>query len=405
MLDRPDTLLLGSAARKAGKTAFAVRVIRRLAPKHEVFGVKITPLPEEGDSPLPRGKSESAEAVCAGPWRIDEETAADERTDTGRMILAGARKAFWLRARRDRLAEAAAALWERIPAGACVVAEGGSLRRVLKPGLFVLLRGLEDGDIKPSYRELLPLADRLGVFDGREWDFPPEDCRFVDGVWRIRPRASAVILAGGDSRRMGRDKALLEFEGRPLISVIASRLKELFDDVIVGANRPGDYGFLGLPVVPDREPGMGPLMGIASCLERTAEDLAFVTACDIPYLDLGFAAEMLALADGYDLVLPRSGPDAYEPLFAVYRTSVVPAALDLLASGRRSILDLRDRVRVRVVPLPASVRLSNLNTVEDYRSLCGEAAGARAGRDPHQVLIRPTSNNGSPLLAGGVLMM
>ncbi len=369
MLDRPDTLLLGSAARKAGKTAFAVRVIRRLAPRRDIVGVKLTPLPEEGDSPLSHGKSESAEAGCAGPWRIDEETSADERTDTGRMILAGAGKAFWLRARRERLAEAAAALWERIPAGSCVVAEGGSLRRVLKPGLFVLLRGLDGGDIKDSYRELLPLADGLGVFNGREWDFPPEACRFVDGAWMIRPQASAVILAGGDSRRMGRDKALLEFEGRPLISVIASRLEELFDDIVVGANRPGDYGFLGLPVVPDREPGLGPLMGIASCLERTAEDLAFVTACDIPFLDLGFAAEMLARADGYDMVLPCSGPDAYEPLFAVYRTSVVPAALDLLKAGRRSILDLRGRVRIRKVPLPASLRLVNINTAEEYLAL------------------------------------
>lgn len=377
MLDRPDTLLIGSAARKAGKTAFAVRVIRRLAPRLEVVGVKLTPLPDEGGFPLPHGGPESTKAGFTGPWRIDEETSADERTDTGRMILAGARKAFWLRARRELLAEAAAALWERIPAGACVVAEGGSLRRVLKPGLFVLLRRLEGGDIKDSYRELLPLADRHGIFDGREWDIPPEDCRFIDGRWRLRPPASAVILAGGDSRRMGRDKALLEFEGRPLIAVIAERLKELFDEVVIGANRLDDYAFLGLPVVQDREPGLGPLMGIASCLDRVANDLAFVTACDIPFLDLGFAADLVEAAEGADLVLPQSGPEAYEPLFAVYRTSVIPAALDLLASGRRSILDLRDRVRVRVMPLPASIRLSNLNTIEDYRSL-----GAGSSRGP-----------------------
>ena len=369
MLDRPDTLLLGSAARKAGKTAFAVRVIRRLAARRDVVGVKLTPLPEEGDSPLPHGKSASVEAGCAGPWQIDEETSADERTDTGRMILAGARKAFWLRARRERLAEAAAALWERIPAGCCIVAEGGSLRRVLKPGLFVLVRRLDVGDIQDSYRELLPLADRLDVFNGRAWDFPPEDCRFVDGAWMIRPQASAVILAGGDSRRMGRDKALLEFEGRPLISIIASRLEELFDDIVIGANRPGDYAFLGRPVVPDREPGLGPLMGIASCLERTAEDLAFVTACDIPFLDLSFAADMLARAEGYDMVIPRSGLDAYEPLFAVYRKTVMAPALAILAAGGRRIVDLLGRVRAAVVPLPDSARIRNINTIEEYLAL------------------------------------
>jgi molybdopterin-guanine dinucleotide biosynthesis protein A len=369
MLDRPDTLIIGSAARKAGKTAFAVRVIRRLAARREVIAVKITPLPERGGPPFTHDGCDASEPGCAEPWRIDEEAAGNDRTDTGRMLSAGARKAFWVRARRERLEEAAAELWRRIPPGACVVAEGGSLRRSMKPGLFVLLREPGGEDVKNSYRELLPLADRIGLFDGREWDFPPEDCRFIDGLWRIRPPASAIILAGGGSRRMGRDKALLDFGGRPLIEGIASRLKELFDEIVIGANRPGDYAFLGLPVVPDREPGLGPLMGIASCLERTAEDLAFVTACDIPFLDLGFAAEMLARADGYDMVLPRSGPDAYEPLFAVYRKSVIAPALEILAAGGRRIVDLLGRVRSAVVspPNPAGVR--NINTIEDYLAL------------------------------------
>ncbi len=369
MLDRPDTLLIGSAARKAGKTSFAARIIRRCADRREVVGVKLTPLPEPGEPLDGAPRFPVSEGEPCEPFLIDEERTPSQETDTGRMRLAGAQKVYWLRARRDRLEAAAAELWARIPAGTCVVAEGGSLRRTLKPGLFVLLRGADAADVKDSFLELLPSADRVGHFDGRDGDLSPESCRFIDGVWCLRPPASAVVLAGGDSRRMGRDKALLDVEGRPLIARIVDRLEDLFDEIVIGAARSGDYGVLGRTVIADREPGQGPLMGLASCLERISNDLALVMACDIPRPDLRFAASLLDQAEGYDMVLPRSGDSLHEPLFAVYRRSVLPAAWSLLAAGERSILKLLDRVRVRSVPLPAEVRLDNINTLDDYLAL------------------------------------
>jgi molybdopterin-guanine dinucleotide biosynthesis protein A len=369
MIDRPDTLIIGSAARKAGKTAFAARVIHRLSLRLDVVGVKITPL---SGKDAPQGRPDPIDDPnhdFDGLFRIDEEDRPSDDTDTGRMLQAGARRAFWLRFHPGGLEQAAAALWARIPTGSCIVAEGGSLRQILKPGLFILLREPGHPEMKESFRDLLPLAHRVGLFNGREWDFPPEDCRFVDGAWMIRPRASAIILAGGDSRRMGRDKALLELDGKPLITRIAGRLAELFDEIVIGANRPADYAFLGRPIIPDREPGLGPLMGIASCLDRITNDLAFVTACDIPSIDLRFVASMLEQAEGCDWVLPQSGPDAYEPLFAVYRKTAITPMLEILAGGGRSILELLDRVRVQRIPLPDSARIHNINTVEDFRAL------------------------------------
>jgi molybdenum cofactor guanylyltransferase len=367
MINRPDTLIIGSAARKAGKTAFSCRVIRNQAALREVIGIKVTPV-HGPDEPCPRPDGGCGECRdVPGRFRIHEERRASPASDTGRMLLAGARKAYWLQFRREHLEEAVAALWARIPADACVVAEGNSARRAIEPGLFVLLRERDNPEMKESFRELLPMAHRVGLFDGTEWDFPPEDCRFIDGGWMIRAQAAAVILAGGDSRRMGRDKALLEIDGRPLIALIAGRLAELFDEIVVGANRPADYAFLGRPIIPDREPGLGPLMGIASCLDRLTNDLAFVTACDIPAIDLRFVASMLEQADGYDWVLPQAGPETYEPLFAVYRKTVVAPALAVLAGGGRRIVELLDRVRVRKMPLPDSTRIRNINTLDDYR--------------------------------------
>ena len=183
-----------------------------------------------------------------------------------------------------------------------------------------------------------------------------------------RPAASAIVLAGGDSRRMGRDKALLPVRGRPLIALIVDRLAGRFDDILISAGHGGDdRRFPGQTVVSDAAPGQGPLMGIATALPRVRHDLAFVIACDIPHIDLDFVERLIKRAGGCDLALPDRGDGRYEPLFAVYRKTVAGPAHDILAAGGRSILDLLDRVRVGHVAVPPGVRIGNINTESDYR--------------------------------------
>jgi molybdopterin-guanine dinucleotide biosynthesis protein A len=181
------------------------------------------------------------------------------------------------------------------------------------------------------------------------------------------------VLAGGDSRRMGRDKALLPVGGRPMIALIIGQLRALFKEIVISADRPDDYGFLGLPVVPDMTPGQGPLRGIASSLPRMTHDLNFVTACDIPRIDLSFVNRLIKMADGYDLVLPTIESHLYEPLFAVYRKSVVPEAARILEGGGRSILALIDRVKVNLVTIPDRNWVRNINTEAEYADLIAEA--------------------------------
>jgi molybdopterin-guanine dinucleotide biosynthesis protein A len=183
------------------------------------------------------------------------------------------------------------------------------------------------------------------------------------------PPVSAIILAGGGSRRMGRDKALLQVGGKPLIALIVESLKGRFDDILISAGPGDDRRFPGRTVVPDAAPGQGPLMGIATALPRAKHDLAFVIACDIPHIDLGFTERLIELAEGYDLALPDRGDGRYEPLFAVYRKTVAGPARDILAAGGRSILELLDRVRVKLVAVPPDVRIGNINTASDYRRL------------------------------------
>ena len=181
-----------------------------------------------------------------------------------------------------------------------------------------------------------------------------------------RPDATAVILAGGGSLRMGLDKALLQVGHQTLIGHIADQLA-FFPERLIGSNDPDKLAFLGIPVVPDQRPGCGPLMGILSCVDRAAHDLCFVTGCDIPTLDRQFILDLLSEAHEHDVVMPRLADGRVEPLLAVYRKTVVPVAKAIVERGGRRIVELFDHLRVRFVSGQSMSWYRNLNTMADYQ--------------------------------------
>ncbi|MCS7050494.1 MAG: molybdenum cofactor guanylyltransferase, partial [Thermomicrobium sp.] len=106
---------------------------------------------------------------------------------------------------------------------------------------------------------------------------------------------SVAILAGGQSRRMGRDKALLDFHGEPLLGRVLRRVRPLTDDLfIVASDRPAYLQF-GVPVVPDRIPDAGPLGGIYSALLSARHEYCLVLSCDLPFVDPLLLQGLLAL--------------------------------------------------------------------------------------------------------------
>ena len=199
-----------------------------------------------------------------------------------------------------------------------------------------------------------------------EGDRGPRQAAVTRGFQVQQPDATAVILAGGESLRMGLDKALLEVGHQTLIGHIADQLA-FFPERLIGSNDPDKLAFLGIPVVPDQRPGCGPLMGILSCVDRAAHDLCFVTGCDIPTLDRRFILHLLAEAHEHDIVMPRLADGRVEPLLAVYRKTVVPVAQAIVERGGRRIVELFDHLRVRFVSGQSLSWYRNLNTMEDYR--------------------------------------
>ncbi|HWQ83996.1 MAG TPA: molybdenum cofactor guanylyltransferase [Anaerolineales bacterium] len=132
---------------------------------------------------------------------------------------------------------------------------------------------------------------------------------------------SLVIQAGGQSRRMGQDKALLPFLGQPLIQRGIARLGHLADEILVTTNHPENFTFLGLPLFPDIIPDRGALSGLYTALHASRHDTVLVVACDMPFISpalLGAQADLLE--QGYDAVIPL-GEGGTEPFHSVYRRS------------------------------------------------------------------------------------
>ena len=189
----------------------------------------------------------------------------------------------------------------------------------------------------------------------------------------MRSGCSLVILAGGQSRRMGRDKAALPAGDGTLIEHLARRLAPVVDETIVagGSMRPP---IEGARFVPDRHPGLGPLAGVLAGLTAARQPLVWVVGCDLPDVEPALGRLLLALAGDYDAVVPRP-EDQPEGVCALYVRELAPRIGALLDAGDRSIKSLLDRSTVRYVASdelravdPGLRSFRNINTPADYEA-------------------------------------
>ena len=170
---------------------------------------------------------------------------------------------------------------------------------------------------------------------------------------------------------MGREKALLEFEGEPLIHRLARRLGDVADPVLVAPGVPGRLGHLAWPEVADAVPGSGPLGGLVAALEAAPHDLLAAVAVDMPYASPALFAALAAEWSGEDAVVPRTTAGV-EPLHGVYARRALPGLRAALSGGRLALREALDSLVVRVVPEAGWRRIEptgrfawNLNRPED----------------------------------------
>lgn len=160
--------------------------------------------------------------------------------------------------------------------------------------------------------------------------------------------ACGVILAGGQSTRMGTNKALLPFEGQPLIARLADRFRTWFAQVIIVTNTPDTYAFLNLPMYSDRIPGLGPLGGLEAGLQASRFEHAFFCATDMPFVEEGLVRYMVGLAPDHDIVVPVLDGE-YEPMHAVYARSCLPGITAKLDARRLRLISIYEECRLRPV--------------------------------------------------------
>jgi molybdopterin-guanine dinucleotide biosynthesis protein A len=183
---------------------------------------------------------------------------------------------------------------------------------------------------------------------------------------------SVAILAGGQSSRMGQNKALLPVGGVPIVERVLGCVRDLSDDLMLIANEPADYAYLNLPIYPDVLPGRGPLGGLYTALIHAAGGHTLVVSCDQPFLNAGFLRYLLSLRAGYDVVVPLDRTGYPQSMYAVYGKACLMPIRARLDADRLKVIGFFPDVRVREVSGaeidrfdPDRISFFNVNTPDD----------------------------------------
>ena len=186
---------------------------------------------------------------------------------------------------------------------------------------------------------------------------------------------TVVIQAGGMSSRMGEDKALKIFLGKPLIQRVIERMSPIADEIIVTTNRPAEYTFLNYRLIPDLKPGRGALGGLYTAIASAAHPLVAVVACDMPFASQMFfeGARRLMVKEEADVIIAKTD-EGYEPLHALYRRETcLPAIESAIDADQWKVIAWFPQVKVRtlmpeeIITLdPSGLCFWNLNTPEEF---------------------------------------
>lgn len=182
------------------------------------------------------------------------------------------------------------------------------------------------------------------------------------------------ILAGGASRRMGRNKALLPFRGKPLLGHQLDVLSPLFSEILISANDPDPYAPFKIRVVPDQFAEPCSLAGIHALLKAATAPRVFVVACDLPFLHPGLIRKMLDVSGDFDVIVPETS-EGLEPLHAIYSRACLPAIEAAAAEGHWKAAGFYEGLWIDRFPVdPDDWRVDgrspflNANTPEEWRT-------------------------------------
>lgn len=199
----------------------------------------------------------------------------------------------------------------------------------------------------------------------------------------------AAILAGGQSRRMGDNKAFLRLRpgGPTIIETVIARLAEAgFSQCSIVTNNPEEYAFLGVKCLLDDMPNKGPLSGIFTALSHSSSEHTLIVACDMPLLNPDLLRYMASLSFEEQALVPRrasgKGQIAVEPLHSIYARLCLNSLEKRLSLGDLSVTRFLEGIPVRYIDEPELKRFDpslqcfrNVNTPEEWNRLQSEVSG------------------------------
>lgn len=181
---------------------------------------------------------------------------------------------------------------------------------------------------------------------------------------------TGIVLAGGMSSRMGQDKSLMVFNGKPLVQHAVDTLKTICRQVVISSNRP-EYAFTGCEVWPDEIEIQAPIAGIYTCIRRSATERNIILSCDMPLVDSRLFDYLITLDTGFDAIIPVHGR-GMEPLCGVYNKTAVPALAANIAEKQFGMQQFIRNTASRLIEIGPGLDFyrdnlfTNINTIGDF---------------------------------------
>lgn len=178
-IQRENIILLAGNGQNVGKTLFACQLINSLKQKHSVIGIKICPHSHEL-------KPDTEFIINNKNYQIAKEHLQQGKKDSNRLLAAGAKEVYYIQAKDDYLNEVLSCLDKVIPNDQLLIVESGGLRKILEPGLFIMIESKNNKKLKPNTKEYRVLADLNIEFDGEEFNFDSDKIDFSEQKWVIK---------------------------------------------------------------------------------------------------------------------------------------------------------------------------------------------------------------------------
>ncbi len=187
-----------------------------------------------------------------------------------------------------------------------------------------------------------------------------------------RENVTGIILAGGRSSRLGKEKGLCDFKGKALVSYAIDTLKPLCGQMMISANYfPEKYAAFNIPVVGDEIKDIGPMGGIFSCLKKSNTRHNLVLSCDTPFVNTAVFQYLLKALKNEQVLTPAHETFLIEPLSAYYNINVIGNMETAIRNKQYKMMDLFKQVRFKSInmdeklPFFSDFLFLNLNTPDD----------------------------------------